>query len=128
MSLPGRGADGQARATSRFHLWDVPTSIWAYGFLRAVAFGVPLAIGYGGVGLGVVITLILYVFLVRGSRVAWSILLVLDVLTLTLLIATQAATQAPYLMHICTGAALVALLMPSARSYVATPRPARPRN
>lgn len=128
MRLPRRDADGRAAATSRFRLWDVPTSIWAYGFLRAVAFGVPLATGYGGVGLGVIVTFVLYVFLVRGARVAWSILLVLDILTFTLLVATQPATQAPYLMHICTGAAIVALLMPSARSYVARPRTARPRN
>lgn len=102
----------------QFQIWNVPSSVWAYGLLRAVAFGVPLTSGTGGLGLNVLVVLVLYVPLVRGSRLAWSTLLVLDILTLVLLIVTQQTTMAPWLVHICTAGAIVALLLPSTRAYV----------
>lgn len=101
--------------------------MWAYGLLRAIAFGLPLATGAGGIGLGVLVTLVLYVPLVRGSRVAWSALLTLDILTLVLLVVTQQTTGAPWLVHICTAAAIITLLLPSTRAYVARRSTARAR-
>lgn len=121
MRLPlGRSRDGKAR---RFKLWDVPPPVWAYGFFRALAFGVPYATGTGGFGLGLVVVLVLYVLLVlRRSRGAWVALLILDVLSLAALLVTQAQTSAPWVLHIFTALAIASLLMPATRRYV-TGRP-----
>lgn len=103
----------------RKDIWAVPPAVWAYGFLRAAAAGVPVATATGGVGLTLFVGLALYVLLVRGSRAAWSVLLVLDVLSLTLLVITQQQTGAPWLLHIFTATGVVALLLPSTRRWVA---------
>lgn len=101
-------------------LWDIPPSIWAYGCFRALAFGVPFATGTGGFGLGVFVVLVLYVLLLRRSRAAYIALVVLDTLSLLLLIATQAQTSAPWVLHIFAALALACLLLPTTRRYVAT--------
>ncbi|HSJ43366.1 MAG TPA: hypothetical protein VK923_01635 [Euzebyales bacterium] len=111
----GRPPDGKART---FKLWDVPPSVWAYGFFRALAFGVPYATGTGGVGLGLFVVLVLYVFVLRRSRRAWMALVVLDVLSLVILVITQVQTSAPWALHIFTALAVVSLLLPSTRRYV----------
>lgn len=112
-------ADGAARPPARFDLWRVPTAVWLYGFLRMAAFGLPLLTGTGGVGLGAVIVGLLFVGLVRGARAAWIALVVLDVLAFALLLlATPALEEAPLLVHIAAGLALVVLLLPSTRRYV----------
>ncbi len=106
-----------------FRLWDVPSAVWAYGFLRAAAFGLPAATGTGGVGLGAVVVLALFVGLARGSRVAWVALVALDVMSFALLVlATPQLAEAPLLVHICAGLALVTLLLPSTRRHAASPR------
>lgn len=110
---------GSGRTTA---LWDIPTSVWAYGFFRSAAFVVPYATGTGSFGLGLLIVLVLYVLLIRRSRIAWSVLLVLDVLSFVILLATQSVTGAPWLLHILAGGAIVALLMPSTRAWVSKPR------
>lgn len=108
-----------------FRLWQVPVSVWAYGFLRAVAFAVPPSPGAISGGIDLIVALPLFVLLVRGSRLAWSVLLVLDTLTLVLLLATQQATHAPWLIHICIAGAIIALLVPSSRAWVTGPSAAR---
>lgn len=128
MKLPRRNPTQAAPGTyDRFQIWNVPSSVWAYGLLRAIAFGLPLTSETGGLGLNVLVVLVLYVPLIRGSRLAWSTLLVLDILTLVLLIITQQTTQAPWLVHICTAGAIVALLVPSTRAYVVGRSAARAR-
>jgi nicotinamide riboside transporter PnuC len=96
--------------------------VWAYGFFRALAFGVPFATGTGGFGLGLFVVLVLYVLMVRRSRGAWLALVILDVLSLVILVITQAQTSAPWALHIFTALAIVSLLMPATRRYV-TGRP-----
>lgn len=91
-SRPQRDANGDG-----VRLWDIPTSVWTYGFTRAVAFAIPYATGTGSFGLGAVAVLALYVFVIRRSRFAWSALLVLDVLSFASLLATQSVTGAPWL-------------------------------
>lgn len=121
---------GRSRASKpdRFKLWDVPPAVWAYGFFRALAFGVPFATGTGGVGLGLLVVLVLYVLVLRRSRRAWMALVVLDVLSLVILVITQAQTPAPWVLHIFTALAIVSLLLPSTRRYVTgQPDPDAPR-
>jgi hypothetical protein len=116
---------GRSRAGSiRFELWDVPPSVWAYGFFRAAAFGVPYATGTGGFGLGMLVVLVLYVLLLRRSRWAWALLVVLDVLSLAALVVTQQQTAAPWVLHIFAALALTTLVLPSTLRYVSgRPRP-----
>ena len=112
---PASASDDQRR----FNLWQVPTAVWLYGFLRALAFGVPYATGTGGFGLGVVVIGLLFIWLVRGSRVAWAALVVLDVISFVLLLlATPQLAEAPLILHILAGLALLTLLLPSTRRYV----------
>ena len=93
--------------------------MWLYGFLRALAFAVPYATGTGGFGLGVVVIGLLFIWLVRGSRVAWAALVVLDVISFVLLLlATPQLAEAPLILHILAGLALLTLLLPSTRRYV----------
>lgn len=100
-------------------LWDVPTAVWAYGLFRAAAFVVPFATGTGGFGLGVVVVPVLWVLLIRGSRAAWVALLVLDLLSAGLLIATWRTETPPLVLPIAAGLALVMLVLPSTRRHVA---------
>jgi len=112
---PASASDDQRR----FNLWQVPTAVWLYGFLRALAFGVPYSTGTGGFGLGVVVIGLLFIWLVRGSRVAWAALVVLDVISFVLLLlATPQLAEAPLILHILAGLALLTLLLPSTRRYV----------
>ncbi len=112
---PASASDDQRR----FNLWQVPTAVWLYGFLRALAFAVPYATGTGGFGLGVVVIGLLFIWLVRGSRVAWAALVVLDVISFVLLLlATPQLAEAPLILHILAGLALLTLLLPSTRRYV----------
>ena len=69
------------RVGAKPSLWDVPVAIWAYGMLRALAFIAPSWTEDGRIGLGVVPVFALYIFLVRGSRPAWTALVVLDILS-----------------------------------------------
>ena len=112
---PDRARDGDPK---RFKLWDVPPAAWAYGFFRALAFGVPIATGTGGFGLGLFVVLVLYIFMLRRSRRAWTALVVLDVISLVLLVVTQDQTLAPWVLHIFTALSIVCLLLPSTRRYV----------
>jgi len=105
-------------ASGRFKLWDVPPALWAYGFFRALAFGVPFATGTGGFGLGLFVVLVLYVLALRRSRGAWMALVVLDILSLVLLLVTQQQTSAPWVLHIFTALAIISLLLPTTRRYV----------
>jgi len=112
---PASASDDQRR----FNLWQVPTAVWLYGFLRALAFAVPYATGTGGFVLGVVVIGLLFIWLVRGSRVAWAALVVLDVISFVLLLlATPQLAEAPLILHILAGLALLTLLLPSTRRYV----------
>ncbi len=111
----GRSRDGGQRG---FKLWDVPPPVWAYGFFRALAFGVPFATGTGGVGLGLFVVLALYILVLRRSRRAWMALVVLDVLSLVILVITQAQNPAPWVLHIFTALAIISLLLPATRRYV----------
>ncbi|MGI8576243.1 MAG: hypothetical protein ACR2MA_13175 [Egibacteraceae bacterium] len=105
-------------ARGRFRIWDVPPAVWAYGCLRAAAFGVPVVTGSGGVGLGLAIVFVLYVFLVRGSQVAWGVLFALDALSFIVLVATPQLGETPLILPIIAGLALLVLLLPSTRKYV----------
>ena len=125
MSPSPRNA-GRGTARGRFKLLDVPPAVWAYGFFRSAAFVVPILTGTGGFGLGLFVVLVLYVLLLRRSRGAWMALVVLDLLSLVLLVVTQQQTGAPWLLHIFTALAIAALLLPSARSWVARPRAPQP--
>ncbi len=101
----------------------MPTAVWVYGLLRALAFYLPAATRTGQVGLGLVVILVLFVGLVRGSRGAWVALVILDILGFALLVlATPQLREAPLLIHITSGLALVTLLLPSTRRYVAGKR------
>lgn len=113
-SSPGRS---RRRRSGAFRLWDVPPPVWAYGFFRALAFGVPFATGTGGVGVGLLVVLVLYAFVLRRSRRAWMALVVLDILSLTVLVVTQSQTSAPWVLHIFTALAVVCLLLPTTRRY-----------
>jgi hypothetical protein len=98
----------------------VPIAIWAYGFLRSLTFVAPSWTEDGQVGLGVIVVLVLYVFLLRGSRRAWMALVVLDTFSHVMLMAAWLnADDSPLAIPILAGASLVALLMPSTRRYVA---------
>ncbi len=115
---PGSASDDQRR----FNLWQVPTAVWLYGFLRALAFAVPYATGTGGFGLGVIVTALLFIWLVRGSRVAWATLVVLDMLSLVLLLlAAPQLEEVPLILHIFAGLALLTLWLPSTRRHVSGP-------
>lgn len=105
-------------ASGRFKLWDVPPALWAYGFFRALAFGVPFATGTGGFGLGLFVVLVLYVLALRRSRGVWMALVVLDTLSLVLLLVTQQQTSAPWVLHIFTALAIISLLLPTTRRYI----------
>lgn len=121
-----RPPHGRSRrgASGRFKLWDVPPAAWAYGWFRAMAFGVPFVTGTGGFGLGMFVVLFLYVLLLRRSRIAYMVLVTLDVLSFVLLLVTQSQTSAPWVLHIFTGLAIASLLMPATRRYVTrTPDP-----
>lgn len=103
-------------------LWDVPGSVWLYGFLRAGSLGLPLATGAGSVGLGLFVALPLYVLVIRQSAPAWGILLVFDSLSFGALVATRSITGAAPLVIVLAGSALVTLLAPSMRRWVAPDR------
>jgi len=96
----------------------VPSAVWLYGCLRGAAFSVPSLTQTGGVGLGAFVVLVLYVYLVRGSRRAWIALVVLDVIALLLLALSTQLGQTPLLVHILSALALATLLLPSVRRYV----------
>lgn len=100
---------------TRVRVWDVPTAVWAYGVLRAAAFLIPFATGTGGFGLGLVVVLVLWVLLVRGSRVAWVSLVLLDLLSLGLLLVSWRVAPGPLLLPITAGLALAVLLLPTVR-------------
>jgi hypothetical protein len=123
MRSPLRHARGSG--TGRFKLWDVPPALWAYGFFRAFAFVVPFATGTGGFGLGLLVVLVLYVLVLRRSRIAYMVLVILDILSLVLLLITQSQTSAPWVLHIFTALAIIALLLPTTRRYV-TGQPSDP--
>lgn len=108
---------------TRVRFWDVPTAVWGYGVLRAAAFLIPFATGTGGFGLGLVVVLVLWVLLVRGSRAAWVALVVLDLLSFGLLLASWRASPGPLLLPIAAGLAIVALLWPSTWRHVGGRRP-----
>lgn len=107
------------------NLWEVPGSVWLYGFLRAGALGLPLATGAGSVGIGHLVVLPLYILLViRRSALAWGILLVFDSLSFALLAATRSITGAAPLVLVLAGGALATLLAPSMRRWVTAERDA----
>lgn len=102
-------------------LLRVPTAVWTYGFLRALAFAAPFWVGAGTIGLGAVVVAVLYVPLVLGHRWAWLVLVVLDVISLALLLVAVASTPAgevPLLVPLLALIALGCLLMPSTRRHV----------
>jgi hypothetical protein len=104
-------------------LLQVPTAVWTYGFLRALAFAAPFWVGAGTIGLGAVVVAVLYVPLVLGRRWAWAVLVVLDTISLVLLLAAAASSPAgevPLLVPLLALVALGCLLMPSTRRHVAT--------
>ena len=107
-----------------FHWNRIPTAVWAYGLLRAIAFGAPILTAQGNVGLGVLIVLPLYVFLVRGSRLAWAILVVLDAISPLLLVLSLGQTEVPLSVPLLTATAFATLLAPSTRRYVGAAQPA----
>jgi hypothetical protein len=112
-----------SRVGAQRSIWDVPVAIWAYGLLRSLAFIAPSWTEDGQIGLGVVVVLVLYVFLVRRSRRAWVALVVLDTFShVMLLTAWLGADESPWAIPILAAASLVALLMPSTRRYASVGR------
>lgn len=103
-------------------LWEVPGSVWLYGFLRAGSLGLPLLTGAGSVGLGLFVALPLYVLVIRRSAAAWGILLVFDSLSFGALVATRSITGAAPLVIVLAGGALATLLAPSMRRWVTPDR------
>lgn len=115
MSIDGTTTAPSSRLRS---LFDIPTALWAYGALRALAFAAP-AWDEGSIGLGAFVAVVLYVFVLRRSRWAWFVLVFLDLFTLPMLFvawldAGDVAAAAPLL----TLLALVTLLLPSVRCHV----------
>lgn len=114
-----------SRASSRVgaepSLWDVPPALWLYGLLRSLAFVAPSWSEDGQVGLGVLVVLVLYAFVLRRSRRAWITLVAIDALSHLILITTWlAAIDGPLLVPILAIASIVPLLLPSTRRYLAT--------
>ena len=102
-------------------IFRVPTAVWVYGFLRALAFAAPFWAGAGTIGLGAVVVVVLFIPLVAGRRWAWVSLLVLDSISLVLLVAVAATSplgEVPLLVPLLAGAALGCLLLPSTRRHV----------
>ena len=105
--------------------WNrIPTAVWGYGLIRALAFGAPALTEDGRVGLGLLVVLPLYVYLVRGSRLAWAILVVLDAVGLALLaVGLVTADEAPLSIPLLAGLAFALLLVPSTRRFVGAASP-----
>ena len=109
-------------------LLDVPATLWAYAVLRSLAFAAPTWAG-GNIGLGVVVVAALYVFALRRSRRAWSALVVLDVLSLTMLVAAWLdASGSPIAAPLLTALSFVVLVLPASRRYVCRGRSAVSRS
>jgi hypothetical protein len=117
-------ADG--RVAARPSITDVPVSLWVYGLLRSLAFMAPSLTEEGRFGLGAIVTVVLFVFVLRRSHRAYQVLIFLDAFSLVMLLATWlGADDAPLSVPLLAGLALVALLWPSTRRYVSSgPRPA----
>ena len=111
---------------SRPFRWNrIPTAVWAYGFLRAASLGAPLLTEGGQIPLLVLVVLPVYVFFVRGSRVAWAILVVLDAVGLLLLaVSYGGAAETPISIPLLTLLAFATLLLPPTRRWVGAARPA----
>ncbi|MGI9031112.1 MAG: hypothetical protein ACR2HP_14185 [Ilumatobacteraceae bacterium] len=126
MSLTSR-PQPSTRVGARPTMFDVPIALWAYGLLRSLAFAAPAWTEDGRIGLGVIVVLALYVVvLVKRSRGAWIALVALDVLSFTMLITVWLREDdAPLIIPILAGAALVALLLPSTRRYLNVDRARR---
>jgi hypothetical protein len=102
-------------------VFRVPTAVWGYGFLRALAFALPPWLGSQRVGVGVVVQAVLFAWMVPGGRRGpWVVLVVLDVLALALLVAQAASGRpgdVPLVVVVATAAALGCLLWPSTRRH-----------
>jgi hypothetical protein len=119
----GTPPPSQARPGGGFRLLDVPTSLWSYGVVRPLAFLAPTWSG-GRIGLGVVVTMVLFVFVLRRSRRAWVALVCLDTLSLSMLIlAWSSVGDAPVAAPLLATLGLILLVVPPVRHYV---RPAAP--
>ncbi|MEM9468209.1 MAG: hypothetical protein AAGA90_22760 [Actinomycetota bacterium] len=98
----------------------IPTALWGYASLRALAFAAPAWSEGGRIGLGAIAIAALFFQVVRRrSRRAWQWLLFLDILSAALLAAawstnTGAAVAAPVLALLALGC----LVLPSSRGYV----------
>ena len=100
-------------------LFDVPISLWAYAMLRALAFLAPALAADGRIGFGVVVVPVLFVFVIRRSRMAYQVLVLLDIFSAVMLLtAWLGADDNPVSVPILTGLSLVALLWPSNWRYV----------
>ncbi len=109
----GQLSGTSSRVGARRSIWDVPIAIWAYGLLRSLAFIAPTWSEDGRIGLGVVPVLVLFVFLVRGSRRAWGALVLFDIFSYVMLLAAWfEADDAPLAIPFLAGASMAALLRP----------------
>lgn len=102
----------------------VPTALWAYGFFRAVAFGLPVLSSHAGrIGLGVAVVLVLFVGVVLRATWAWIALALLDALSLTTtVVLSDIPDDVPWGVVVSTVLALVVLLTPSVQRHVGWPR------
>lgn len=106
----------------RFEIWSVPTTLWAYGLLRALAFAAPTWDEGGRVGAGVAVVAVIYVFAVRGSRRALSALVLLDTFSFVIVTMTWLSTRDTALVvPVLTAGALACLIAPATRRFVARP-------
>lgn len=105
-------------------IWQIPLALWVYGLLRSLAFAAPSWTSEGRIGLGSFVVIVLYVFVLRRSRRAWTGLVIVDTFSLVLLtVAWVDADNAPLAIPALAAVALVVLLAPSIRRHVAEPRP-----
>lgn len=97
----------------------VPTSVWAYGLVRSLAFVSPTWSEGGRIGLGLVVTLVLYVAVLASSAKAWHALVVIDTISLVFVLGQVATTgDVAYAVPLLTCGALVCLLLPGTRRHV----------
>ncbi|MEM9615502.1 MAG: hypothetical protein AAF962_03080 [Actinomycetota bacterium] len=101
-------------------LFRVPGALWLYGAVRALSFGAPLLTSAGGVGLGLAVAAALWVGVLQGRRLAWRLLLAVDVasvvlLTVAVFTVDGARPVAPALAAVAVGL----LVTPSSRRHVA---------
>ena len=124
MTSPTARTDG--RVGARASLAEVPVSLWAYGLLRSLAFMAPAMTDEGRIGLGAIVTLVLFVFVLRRSNRAYYALIFVDIFSHVMLLAAWlGANEAPFSIPLLAGLSLLALLWPSTRQYVSSgPRPA----